>query len=766
MKLYLYLILSLPFVLFAQNKTLDSLVVATYSKKNNDSVQMLNYVNLVNENIKVGNIDSILPISIKAIALAKKSKKDHHLAVAYNLQGVHYRTTAQFKKATELFNISRNYAEKNEPSKILCVVYINLSNAYNLSGIGDSSLIYAEKSYEIAKIIKDLEQESRALNILAQYYTSVGNFPKALNQLNKALKISIEIKDTTRIISSNINISKILFDTEKYEEMISLCENLIKNYDSEDLTSSLDILNINMGAAYSELKMNEKSLEYTYKTLSSENKIHKGIALNNIGETYLNMLKENIEAKDIPLIENINLEGNNSTNKPIILELVNKYLNQSIDNFNSVSAPVYNIYPLINLGNYYSYIENNTKAISSYNDAWKLAEEHQILNEQKKIAEKLYLTHKKQNNLKETLKWHEQFIVIKDSLNSTENQQEIGKQLAQFEYTNIRLKDSLEQLKKDEIQQIKIEQQNKNIENEQQKKYYLFGGLTVAILLLIFLFRRFNITKKQKRLIELQKAAMEQKQIELSKTHLAIKDSINYSKKIQRAIFPSPQEFESIFPSNFVYFKPKDVVSGDFYWCHEVGNKKIIVVADCTGHGVPGAFMTIIGINILKEIVQSGVVESAEMLRLINTKLKRSLGGNDSNVKDGMDLGICIVDDKMIEFSSAHFPLYHLVDQQLIEYKGDNFFLGSESNMSTVKTHYIPYKKGDQLFMITDGFPDQRGGIDGKKYFYKPLRNLLENICPLPLNEQKEVMKKEFENWISISNQQQMDDVTIVGIRL
>ena len=121
-------------------------------------------------------------------------------------------------------------------------------------------------------------------------------------------------------------------------------------------------------------------------------------------------------------------------------------------------------------------------------------------------------------------------------------------------------------------------------------------------------------------------------------------------------------------------------------------------------------FMTIIGINILKEIIQSGVSQSAEVLKQINIELKNRLGQNDESVKDGMDLGICIIDDKMIEYSGAHFPLYHVTENNLIEYKGSNIFLGIDDNLNNIKTHYIPYKKDDQIYMVTDGFPDQRGG--------------------------------------------------------
>jgi serine phosphatase RsbU (regulator of sigma subunit) len=548
--------------------------------------------------------------------------------------------------------------------------------------------------------------------------------------------------------------------------MVTLYNSLLTDFDSLSISPYKSLINLNIGAAYSEMKEGSKSLEYTYRVLSSENEIHKGLALNNIGETYLNMIKNNVQIKDIPLIENISLESNNEDNEPIILELVFNYLNKSVEDFSSVGATNYKVHPLVNLGKYYDYVGNKKEAESSFSEAWEIAEENHLLNEQRIIAEKLYLINKEQKDTKETLKWHEKYSTIKDSLNSKENQQEMGKQFAQFEYNNIRLKDSLEQVKKDEIQQIKIDQQERNIEAEQLKKYYLFGGLIGTFLLLLILFRRFNITKKQKKLIELQKTEMERKQVELSKSHLAIRDSINYSKKIQKAIFPSPNYVNHIFPENFILFQPKDVVSGDFYWCHEVGNKKIIALADCTGHGVPGAFMTIVGINILKEVVQEGITDSKVILKEINSKLKKRLGQNGQKVKDGMDIGICIIDDTTVEFSGAHFSLYHISENDFVEYKGNNTFLGNEDEVRNIKAHYIPYKKGDLIYMSTDGFPDQKGGAKGKKFFYKPLRELILKNSTKTMVEQKDLLKTEFKNWIAVENKKQMDDVSIVGIKL
>ncbi len=767
MKKILLLTLLFPLLSYCQTAYIDSLANSTYNIPNeNDSAQMFNYVLLVRAHIANQSIDSLLPVSIKAIEFAKKTNDPEHLTTAYNLNGVYYKTNKAFKKAISVFNIGQKHAERiNKPARIKCVLYHNLNQSHNILGNIDSALFYANKTYDAAVAAENIKFQSISLSAIASYNIKVGAYDNALNNLNKSLKLAIDQQDTSRIISAKLDIGKVLADNDKYDELIVLYSGLLESYDSTTLASKMDLINLNMGAAYSELGNQEMSLEHSYKVLNSNSNLRRGLAHGNIGETFLKLLKSGVPPSEIPLLQNANLENNEQKNEAIILNIISDHFTKSFEDFDEVNAANYKVFPLKNLGEYYDYTQNYKKSIQSFEEAWEIAEEKNLMYEKKNISKRIYEQYKKLNNPSQSLIWHEKFVEISDTLNSTESQQEVGRQLAQFEFTNIRLKDSLEQIKKDAIQQLQIEQQNQNIKNERLKKYYLYGGLALTLFLLLFLFRRFNVTQKQKRLIELQKAAMEEKQIELSKTHLAIKDSINYSRKIQKAIFPSRTEMTSIFPNNFVLFKPKDIVSGDFYWCYEANNKKVIVLGDCTGHGVPGAFMTIIGINILKEILHDGIFESADILKAVNHKLKSRLNQNNDSINDGMDLGVCVIDDQMIEFSGAHFPLYHVSENQLVEYKGSNIFLGNDDEIGPVKTHYIPYQKGDLVYLVTDGFPDQRGGERGKKYYYKPLRTLLQKNAQLPLNEQRENLLSEFESWLQNSQQKQMDDVSIVGIK-
>lgn len=765
-KALLFIVL-IPFLAFGQTKELDSLANATYNNPNpNDSIQMHNYVLLFRAHIKNQSKDSLIPVSLKAVEFAKQKNDPVLYTVAYNLLGVSYRDAKQIDQALETMQIGVQHSYNiKSPNRAHCVLYRNISITHNVLGNIDSSLYYAQKTLDFALKTQDVTFQTLGYNMISSYFIKKGAYGIALDNLNKSLKIAIDQQDTNRVISVNLDIGKILGDNDKYDEMIVLYNQLMVDYDSATLASKMDLINLNLGAAYAETGDKLKSLEYSYKALNTNSNLRRGLVRGNIGETILKLLKEGVPPSKIPLLEDANLEQNEKNNEKIILELVEKQFSKSFEDFEEVNAENYKVYSYKNVGEFYDYTKEHKKSVASFKQAWEIANEKDLVYEKKTIAKRLYDQYKLLNDSEESLKWHEKYVEISDTLNSSEGQQEVGRQLAEFEFTNIRLKDSLEQVKKDAIQQLQIEQQNQNIKNEKLKKYYLYGGLLLAVFLLLFLFRRFKITKKQKRLIELQKAAMEEKQIELSKTHLAIKDSINYSKKIQKAIFPSKSEMDTVFPNNFVLFKPKDIVSGDFYWCYEENNKKVIVLGDCTGHGVPGAFMTIIGINILKEVLHNGIYESAEILKAVNQKLNNRLNQNSDSINDGMDLGVCVIDDNMIEFSGAHFPIYHITDGQLIEYKGSNIFLGNEEHIKDVKTHYIPYKQDDLIYLVTDGFPDQRGGEKGKKYYYKPLRELLLKKSTLPLEQQKNDIFSEFDGWLKNSGQQQMDDVSVIGIK-
>lgn len=750
----------------AQSEEIDSLFTIARNENLSDSLKIDAYVKVSKVSLEQREFLNLKIIYNEAFSIAEKSNNNIYLGTTTNFLGLYYLASseANFDSSEYQFSRALDYLKNEKNSRLKGLIYNNLSAINNIQGDLEKSKYYAEKEAEIGKELNDKDLQSRSLQLLSGYYQSIGDYSTMLDKNNESLKLARDSKDSARIIMSMVQVAESYGLLGELEKSIEVYEKTLKDFDLKINKLYRHIIFSELGSKYADKKQYFKALENYYKSFDNTKNQSYYSNLNKIATTYIQLINDGVPENKIPRL--IKANEPNLKSKTPINELIYSYINESIEGHVQLGLEEQLIYPLTTLGEYYILNSDFKNAETTYNKAWNISKSKNLIKEQNLVSYELYTLTKNQNNTKEALKWHEIYLSTKDSLSTKDNQQEIGRKLAQFEFTNVRIADSLEQIKKDEIQQIKNAQQEKNIANEQLKKYYLFGGLAITSLLLVVLFRRFNLTKKQKLLIELQKEEMEKKQIELSKTHLAIKDSINYSKRIQRAIFPSKNYINSIFSDNFILFQPKDVVSGDFYWCTDVGNKKIIVLADCTGHGVPGAFMTIIGINILKEIILEGVTDSSIILKEINTKLKSRLGQNEQKVKDGMDLGVCIIDETTVEFSGAHFPLYHISDNEFVEYKGSNLFLGNEENIDNIKTHYIPYKKGDLIYMSTDGFPDQKGGVKGKKFFYKPLRNLIHNNSSLPMNEQHDLLKTEFKNWIAINNNTQMDDVSIIGIKL
>ena len=271
--------------------------------------------------------------------------------------------------------------------------------------------------------------------------------------------------------------------------------------------------------------------------------------------------------------------------------------------------------------------------------------------------------------------------------------------------------------------------------------------------------------EKQRNLALLQKDEIEAKQNEIF-------GSIRYAKRIQTAMMPKIKQIQRDFGDSFVLFMPKDIVSGDFYWYHRIDNKYFIAAVDCTGHGVPGAFLSIIGSYLLNSIViHNGIHRPADILKHLNRKIKISLkseGMLDQN-NDGMDIAMAVIDKEKhsIEYAGALRPMYMFCNGEFVELKGDKIPISSNISGTSINNNYTnyeqPFNTGDQFYIFSDGIIDQFGGGDGKKYLTKRFKDLLAEIKDLPMKEQKELIKKDHDEWRG--RYDQVDDILVIGIR-
>lgn len=281
-----------------------------------------------------------------------------------------------------------------------------------------------------------------------------------------------------------------------------------------------------------------------------------------------------------------------------------------------------------------------------------------------------------------------------------------------------------------------------------------------------------DITEKKRTQAQLEEANRIARLVtELEKKNKDITSSIEYAQRIQEAILPSDQLMGKGFLQQFVLYIPKDIVSGDFYWFAEKNEHALIAAVDCTGHGVPGAFMSIIGYsNLNKIVIEQGITEPAKILNQLDKEVTEALrqGEDQSRSRDGMDLALCSLNiyEKKLRFAGAYRPLYLIREGQLNEFKGNSFPIGGNFKYKKDKvftSHELTLQEGDTLYLFSDGFPDQFGGPDNRKYMTKKFKKLLLSLQQDDLPTQKEKLHNEFHAWKK--DYKQMDDILIIGLR-
>jgi serine phosphatase RsbU (regulator of sigma subunit) len=259
----------------------------------------------------------------------------------------------------------------------------------------------------------------------------------------------------------------------------------------------------------------------------------------------------------------------------------------------------------------------------------------------------------------------------------------------------------------------------------------------------------------------------EKRELEMKNKNLT--DSLIYAQRIQEALLPSEIYFRKHFHDSFIFFKPKDIVSGDFYWIGEKDDKVFVAAADCTGHGVPGALMSVIGMEIIGKAINEGNIESPSLILAILSKALEKTFTSEKNIgtiiRDGMDIGLCLIDktQKKMTFAGAFFPLYLIRDNSLSEIKGDKISIGFNPGGIAYTDNEIDILENDIFYIFSDGYVDQFGGSENKKFMYRRFRFLLTKIHKFSVEDQKSILEEEFREWMG--NNVQVDDIMVIGFR-
>lgn len=302
-------------------------------------------------------------------------------------------------------------------------------------------------------------------------------------------------------------------------------------------------------------------------------------------------------------------------------------------------------------------------------------------------------------------------------------------------------------------------------------RFILFGALFISFIFLLVMMQTRTLVKTRKLLREKEQALelIELQKVELELKDKNITDSLIYAQRIQEALLPSETYFRKHFEDSFIFFRPKDIVSGDFYWIGEKGDKVFVVAADCTGHGIPGALMSMIGLKIIEKTINEDNIEvPSKILAVMNKGLEKTFS-REKNIgtiiRDGMDIGLCIIDRKRkkVEYAGAFLPLYLIRDGSLVEIMADKIIIGMNPEGQPYTDHEIDLLENDIFYIFSDGYVDQFGGSENKKFMYRRFRYLLLTIHRFPVNDQKAILEENIKTWMGLN--EQVDDMMVIGFR-
>lgn len=676
-------------------------------------------------------------------------------------------------------------AQSNERDSLFSVLLkskqdtnkVNVLNSYAWTFFStniDSSIIVATEALDLSENILWLKGQRNSLNNLGTFYEKKEVFPQALDCYSKSIELCKRLQDEKDIPVLYNRIG--LIYSRKGDHVAAIkwflksSELCVQSSNKKGMARAY----YNIGNVYVSQMDYDKGLEYMNKSLKIRLEIMdtdgQYFVQNGIGiikcqqgkyeealKVFSTMLKPDISKERLATIyTNIGevYRRKQSYDSAIVYENKALSLKQSFNDNGGVANC------LNNLAKIYVDQKKYSDAKNYYTIALKLSlklgDKGSIMDNYQGLASLDSIL----GNWKSSLESYKLSILFRDSVFNEKNTKQITQQEMQYEFDKKQTADSLKVADERKITELKFEQ-------EKKQRYYLYIGLAVVIIFSGFIYNRFKLTQRQKRIIEFKEQETQKQKHLVYEKNKEITDSINYAKRIQEAILPSFEAMQLALRNGFVLYKPKDIVAGDFYWMEQEGDKVFFAAADCTGHGVPGAMVSVVCSNALtKALIEEKAQSTGELLDKTKEIVVQRFAKSGGEVKDGMDISLCAIDfrNMHLQWSGANNPLWIVRNNEIIEFKPDKQPIGKHVSSTSFTTHNIELQNGDSIYIFTDGYQDQFGGAKGKKYKAAQMKEKLLAIQSQTMDEQKDSIDNAFVEWKG--DLEQVDDVCVIGLRV
>lgn len=613
----------------------------------------------------------------------------------------------------------------------------------------DSALVYFNSALELKKKLNIPRSSALTINNIGICYHYTGDYQRALMNYLKALKINEEVNDTSGISMGYNNVAMIYEQQKKLDDALMYYQKALHFGERLGDENRIAYSHINCGVIYMAQHKKQAAIDEFLKSIpvleKNKEKKYLSQAYNNLGGIYLE---------------------SNEYEKSLDYFLKSQIIRELINDQQGLAETLQNI------GNVYLSTSELNKCIAVSTKAYELAKKVNYLATIRDASLCLAKANAKKGDFKAAYNWNNEYLMYKDSLFNSDNSRLMSEMESKYETEKKELE--IENLKnKQALNEAELKTNAEELKRQNIIKLFFATGFILMVVLAFFIFKSYRQKQKANEIITAQKSEVEHQKSMVEEKNKEITDSITYAKHLQMAILPSENFVNAVLSNNFILYKPKDIVAGDFYWVEEFNNYLYVAVADCTGHGVPGAMVSVVCSNALNRALKEfKLQETGELLDKTAELVVETFQKSGHEINDGMDICLLRIEKNStsgtteLQWSGANNPLWIITaaNQQLLELKPDKQPVGKFDHRTAFNSVQTTVKQNDMIYLFSDGYADQFGGEKGKKFKNKPLQDLLIRIHANSMIQQKESLEKTFIQWQG--KLEQVDDICILGIRI